>query len=450
MKTRSIKLLSLLLLICTLVASLAACGKPEDPTPETPEFVDYVAQTKLDMSSSTLKQTVTLKQHIDGDTTHFHVPASVSPEGVMKARYNGVNTPESTGDIEEWGKAASDFTNSKISTAAEILVESETDKWNYDGNGRFIVWVWYKPTAGADWRNLNLEILQNGFGMGYGEEGIYGKTCVAAIAQATRLKLGKFSGPDPNYPREAIPVDLKTLRVDPSKFVDKKVSFEGIVAYYGDNKAYVEHYDAETDMYYGIQVFDGYKTALMEVLSPGNRVRIVGTVTVFSGTYQVSGLTYNRMRPNDPDNSAIISSGNERSFRLTTPEQFKTDVTVAIGEDGAETKTFKYQELIVSTSISMKNLKVVDTYTTSSGDNAGAFTLTCKAVNDDGTLSNFEIDIRTNSPIKKSNGETVLASEYMGKIIDVKGIVDYFDLNNTGNGSYQVKIFTTSDITIKE
>ena len=220
---KSTKLLSLLLLIAMLVASLVACGEPDEPTPEKPPFVDYVADLKLDMNSSTLKQEVELKQHIDGDTTHFFVPTSVSEDGIMKARYNGVNTPESTGDIEEWGKAASDFTNSKVSTAAKILVESDNGQWNFDGNGRFIVWVWYKPDENSDWRNLNLEILQNGLGMGYGEQGIYGKTCVAAIAQATRDKLGKFSGPDPNYPRNAIPVDLKTLRFDPSKFVNKKV-----------------------------------------------------------------------------------------------------------------------------------------------------------------------------------------------------------------------------------
>ena len=447
MKTTSIKLLSLLLLICTLVASLVACGEPEEPTPETPEFVDYVAGLKLDMNSSTLKQTVTLKQHIDGDTTHFHVSKDISEDGVMKARYNGVNTPESTGDIEEWGKAASDFTESKITTAAEIMVESDTSTWNFDGNGRFIVWVWYKPTADSDWRNLNLEILQNGLGMGYGEQGIYGKTCVSAIAQATTAKLGKFSGPDPNYPREAIPSDLKTIRLDPAKFVDKKVSFEGTVAYYGDNKAYVEQYDAETDMYYGIQVFDGYKDALMDVLTPGNYVRIVGTVTVFSGTYQVSGLSFNRMRPNDPDNSAVISRGNERSFKLTDPATFTNDVTITTGEDEQVTKTYKYQQLVVSTSVSMKNLKVVDTYTTSNGTNKGAFTLTCKVLNEDGTYG-AEIDIRTDTPIEDASGNVILASEYIGKVIDVRGIVDYFDLNDTGNGSYQVKVFTEADITV--
>lgn len=315
-----------------LVASLVACGEPEEtPTPETPELVDYVSDLKLDMSSSTLKQTVTVKQHIDGDTTHFYLPKGTNtelwPDGVLKARYNGVNTPESTGSIEEWGKAASDFTKSKITTAAEVLIESDDDKWNFDGNGRTIVWVWYKPTADSDWRNLNLEILQNGLGMGYGEQGIYGKSCVAAIAQATTAKLGKFSGPDPNYPREAIPVDLKELRTNVTSYLNKKVAFVGTVAMNSDWTAYIESYDAESNMYYGIQVFYGYNSALIPVLAKGNEVRIVGSVTEFSGTYQVSGLTYMAMRPNEPDNTAVVSKNNEVSYKETTPEEFKTDVS---------------------------------------------------------------------------------------------------------------------------
>ena len=444
MKTTSIKLLSLLLLICTLVASLAACGEPEEPTtPETPELVDYVEGLKLDETSSTKKLEVTLKQHIDGDTTHFHVSKDISEDGVMKARYNGVNTPESTGSIEEWGKAASDFTKSKITTAAKIMVESDTDTWNFDGNGRFIVWVWYKPTADSDWRNLNLEILQNGFGMGYGEQGIYGKTCVAAIAQATSFKLGNFSGPDPNYPREALPVDLKELRTNIASYLDKKVAFEGTVAMNSDWTAYIEAFDAETNMYFGIQVFYGYNSSLIPVLAQGNKVRVVGSVTEFSGTYQVSGLTYMAMRPNEPDNTAVISKANEVSYAETTPEQFKTDGKVTVGE---EEKTYKYQELAVSTSVSMKNLKVVDTYTTASN---GEFTLTCKLVNDDGSIGTVEIDIRTASKFTDANGNVVSASSYMGKTIEIKGIVDYFDYNNTGNGTYQVRVFSLSDIVVK-
>ena len=66
---------------------------------------------------------------IDGDTTHFYINQSgnynnisKTPgiDGVLKARYLGVNTPESTGKIEEWGKKASKFTQEKLATATSI------------------------------------------------------------------------------------------------------------------------------------------------------------------------------------------------------------------------------------------------------------------------------------------------------------------------------------------
>ena len=34
--------------------------------------------------------------------------------GVLKARYIAINTPESTGSIEPWGKKAANFTKTKL------------------------------------------------------------------------------------------------------------------------------------------------------------------------------------------------------------------------------------------------------------------------------------------------------------------------------------------------
>ena len=108
------------------------------------EIVDYASRVKLDMSSNTAKQEVTVKMFIDGDTTHFYVPTSVNESGVLKARYLAINTPESTGKIEEWGKKASTFTKEKLSSATSIIIESETNIWDPDSTGdRFLSWVWY-------------------------------------------------------------------------------------------------------------------------------------------------------------------------------------------------------------------------------------------------------------------------------------------------------------------
>ena len=439
MKFKGLKLIAVLLILICVLGNAIACGTP----PETePEFVDYVSQIKLDMSSSTVKQEVTLKMHIDGDTTHFYAPESVADEGVMKARYLAVNTPESTGSIEEWGRAASNFTQEKITSAVSVIVESDSESWEYDGNGRHLVWVWYKPSADAEYRNLNIEILQNGLGVGSSPADCrYGEAAVAAIAQAKREALYVFSEDiDPSFPYgKAIAVDLKELRTNIEEYDGKKVAFEGIVSHNSDWTAFVESYDPESDMYYGIQVFYGYTSALTSVLAQGNKVRIVGSVSKFSGTYQVSGLAFQPMRPNEPDNTAKISTGNEVAYKETTASEFTGTKTVYINDE--ESRAFDYEKLAVSTSISMKNLVVKDTYTTQTGSNKGAITITCE-------VDGIEISVRTATALKDENGNIITESYFTGKTLDVKGVVDYFDLHDTGNGTYQIMVYTLGDIVL--
>ena len=438
MKKRSISILSILLLLCIILGSLFACD--QEPVDETPAHVDYVEQVKLDMSSETLKQEVTVKMYIDGDTTHFTVPFSFDSTGVVKARYLAVNTPESTGKIEEWGKIASNFTKEKLSQATSIIIESDNNRWNFDGNGRYLVWIWYKTAESEEYRNLNIELLQSGLGRGSSaSDGRYGEVCVAAINQAKTEKLYIFSDEkDPTFPYgEAHEVTIRELRTNIADYVGAKVVFEGVITHNSDWTAYIEEYDPETDMYFGFQVFYGYTSALTSVLAQGNRVRVTGTITEFNGTYQISGLGYKPLRPDDPENTAKISEGNTPAFTETSVEKFLSSVTILM-ED--EEKTFDYQYLALSTSISFKNLVVTDVYTTTSASasDKGAMTLTCK-------LDGKTISVRT-AVLKDENGNVVTASYFEGATIDVKGIVDYFDYNNTGNGNYQIKVFTLDDI----
>ncbi len=441
MNKRSLSILSILLLLCMLVSCFTACKSGEQAA-EEPKHIDYVEQVKFDQSSDTLKQEVTVKMFIDGDTTHFDVPTSFDPTGVVKARYLAVNTPESTGKIEEWGKTASNFTKEKLSSATSIIMESDDNSWNFDGNGRYLVWIWYKTADSEEYRNLNIEILQSGLGVGSSaSDNRYGEIAVAAIAQAKEEKLYVFSGEkDPTFPYgEAQEVTMRELRTNISDYVGAKVVFEGVITHNSDWTAFVEEYDPETEMYYGFQIFYGYTSALTNVLAQGNRVRVTGTVTEFNGTYQVSGLGYKPMRPEDPENTVKINEGNTPAFTETTAEKFLSDISLLIGD---EQKTFKYQELAVSTSISMKNLVVKSVYTTTSegSSDKGAMTLTCEV---DGKT----IDVRT-AVLKDSNGNLITAEYFQGKTIDVKGIVEYFDYNNTGNGTYQINIYTLNDAII--
>ncbi len=437
MKKTSLRIISLLLLISIVAAAFAACGEKEE-TPTGPVHVDYVEQTKLDMSSSTSKQEVQWgpNSHIDGDTSHFIVPKSFDSTGVVKARYLAIDTPESTGQIEEWGKAASRFTKEKLSSAVSIVIESDDDSWNFDGNGRYLVWVWYKPSEGAEYRNLNIELLQNGLGASSSaSEGRYGSTAVAAINQATIEKLYMFSNEkDPEYPYgEATSITLKELRTNVAEYNGKKVSVEGIITYNSDYTAFIESFDAETGMYYGMQVFYGYNSQLITVLAQGSMVRVVGVVSEFYGTYQISGLSYNRMKPDDPANTAQLSTGNEIAYAEVSAEEFTGDKTISVGDKEV---TLPYAELAVATSLSMKNLEVVDIYTTTnpSASEVGAMTLTCK-------VNGITIAVRT-AVLKDADGNLITESAYAGKTIDVQGIVDCY------NGSYQIKVMSANDITI--
>lgn len=443
MKKFNIRLLSLVLALCMTVAALAACGQQEqqpgtESTEATTGHVDYVAQTKLDMNSETKKQEVTFgdRSHIDGDTSHFEVSRSVDTSGIIKARYLAVDTPESTGQIEEWGKAASRFTKEKLSAAVSIIVESDTATWNYDGNGRYLVWVWYQPTEGAEYRCLNIELLQEGLGASSSaSEGRYGTTAVAAIAQATTEKLYMFSQTkDPEFPYgEAESITLRELRTNVENYDGAKVAVEGLITYNSNYTAYIESFDAETNMSYGMQVFYGYNSQLIPVLEQGAQVRIVGVVTNFYGTYQISSLKYERMRPDDPANTSQISTGNSVNYVETSPATFCSDITVTVND---EEKTASYQELAVSTAISMKELMVQDIYTTTnpSSDDCGAMTLTCFA---DGQT----VKIRT-EVLKDEEGNLITEEAYAGKTINVQGIVDHYE------GTYQIRVFSAKDITV--
>ncbi len=438
--------LALSLVLCLILGTLAGCGEnpqPTEPSASTPvEGVDYADQLKLNMNSSTLKQEVTVKTFVDGDTVHFHVPEDVMPGGVLKARFLAINTPESTGKIEEYGKAASNFTKQILQNAVSIILESDNDTWNADSTGgRYLVWVWYKTADMEDYRNLNIEILQNGLAIASNSGGnIYGDIALAAIAQAKAQKLNVHSGKkDPDfYYGEAVELDLKELRTNVEDYNGMKVAFTGIVTVNSNSSVYVETYDSETDMYYGMSVYYGYGLSGdgLQILNVGNEVRIVGTVQYYETgkTWQVSGLTYRAMKPNDPSNIQKLSEGHAPAYVLTDPARFVSG-TVDVVVDETVT-TLPYAQLAMSTSLRMENLYVKEVYTTNDEESSsyGAMTLTCE-------VNGVTVSVRT-VVLLDANGNLITEDAYLGKTIDVRGIVDYF------GGGYQIKVFSPNDITI--
>ncbi len=457
------KILSLFLLVFIAFGVTVGCGEKEENGASSSEsvtidYVDYAGELTLDMqSTNTIKLEIAKGQftHVDGDTTHFprlsgsHLPEDVQKDGILKARYLGIDTPESTGNIEEWGKSASKFTKNALTSASSIVLETDGDVWDHDANGRYLVWVWYKPEGADNYRNLNVELLQNGLAWGSKASEIsYSKACLDAIAQAKKLELHVYSDElDPDYYYgDAIELDLKELRTNIDLYNGKRVAFEANVAYYNNWNVYVEDYDSETNTYYGISAFYGYDAKKHTVLAPGNRVRFVGEVSYYEagGTYQLTALEYNPREPDNPDTIQLVEKGNHPgNFTETTIETFNSNVDVEkkvideeTGETNLVTTSVSYSSLIMSTSVSMKNLRVVSTYTTQSGTSEGAITLTCE---DD---AGNRITVRT-AVLTFEDNTVVPASHFAGRVIDVdKGIVDYYD------GEYQIKVYLVGDITI--
>ena len=454
MKKAQKKSIALLLLACLTAGMLLGCQQPpaetEAPTaPETTvptesavtEPVDYAGSLELNMNSDTIKQEVTVKTFVDGDTTHFYVPESVNENGVMKARYLAINTPESTGKVEEYGKAASKFTREKLSKATSIIIESENGTWNPDSTGtRYLVWVWYRTSEEEPYRNLNIEILQNGLAIANSTaNNRYGSTAMAALNQAKDQKLNLYSGEkDPDfYYGEAVELTLRELRLNLEQYEGVKVAFNGVVMMNGSNSVYVESYDPELDLYFGMTVYYGFNLPGpgLEILGVGNEVRIVGTVQYYepTGNYQISGLSYRMMKPDDPGNIQKISDGHQGAFVLTDADTFVNGTVEVETPEGIS--TWDYTALAMNSSIEMKGLKVVDVDTTNDAESTsyGAMTLTCEA---DG------LTVKVRTAVLQENGDLITADRYLGKTIDVRGIIDSF------GDEPQIKVYAADAIKI--
>ena len=476
------------ILVCMLCAAvlavpvlLTACsGDSSD------KLVDYASQVKLDFNSETKKQEVTVRLYIDGDTTHFNpvenseLPncnnaadfsvATAPTKGYVKARYIAINTPESTGQIEPYGKAASNFTKAKLKAASEpggsIVIESNDDKWNIDNTGsRYVLWIWYRLPGETEYRNLNIEILQAGHAFGSGvSDNRYGTYAKAALDQAQEHKLILFSGvQDPDYYYGGpINVDLKELRFNTAAYEGKKIVVEGlIVADFGDS-AYLEetYYDVEgyeeTGIRFGMPILHfNVNGKVLDILSVGNRVSVVGVVVWYEngGYYQITDIQmYDRYNPKNPNNCNILPGGEgvglDGAYTPISGAQFISNVanvsfevtkTNEDGEEYDEVVKLTYKEAILGTSVTLANLYVQSISVTSNtdSDNFGAMTLTCIAP--DGAT----VQVRT-TVFKDQDNKLVTPETYQGKTITVKGVVEYFSTAN----SYQIKCHRQDYITV--
>lgn len=230
-----------------------------------------------------------LKSPIDGDTAHFTPVITTTSSETVKSRFFGIDTPESTGKVQEWGKAASNFTKEKLKEADEngtIVVSTARNDYGVpekDSTGeRYVSLIWVcldkKDAPISDLRLFNLWLVQEGYSYVKNVNNVpqYSDIFIAAETQAKEFKLVLHSDdPDPDFNygdyEDTSLLDLK-LEIEKSladssyknKYDNQKVRIQGTVAGFANHILYLQSYFSpanggrgENGEYAGINIFTG-------------------------------------------------------------------------------------------------------------------------------------------------------------------------------------------------
>ncbi|MFA6829206.1 MAG: thermonuclease family protein [Bacilli bacterium] len=279
--------------------------------------------------------------YVDGDTTQF---TSYNGNYSVKVRYLAVDTPESTSEIEEWGKSASKFNKSILTNAKVVIVQSaasaksgEEGEADLDGYQRSLAYVWYSNVSNPtlnDFRNLNLELVFEGYSLFSGsrddmDSDFYDAFTEANdIAQALNKKRYSDDVDENYYYGNAKALSLDTLYnqsyytnsddhgVKYSMYCDEytKWTFEGVVSRKVGEAFYIQ--DKIGDNYYGLYVFTLRSYAPIKI---GNRIKVSGILSWYGGAYELSGVSYSRFSHVDGDIEYVTDSEGNRVTETVTP-----------------------------------------------------------------------------------------------------------------------------------
>ena len=351
MKRNSLKTL-LIGFGATLLVATSTVGCNQD---NGPKFIDYAHNGSCTLALDYdgvdfFEQGVgefELWMAIDGDTAHFTPKVTKTSSETVKARFYGIDTPESTGRVQEYGMAASNFTKKKLKNAAEngtiVLagVSSAYDAPTTDANGRYLCCVWINETIKNapvnKLVNLNLWIMQEGLSSAGSVDKMpeYTQVFTDALMQAKKFKKNMYSGkPDPDFNYgDYITTDICDIMREAYLTMDEpghvnaydnaNVRITGTVTGYANNSLYIQKLDLDEGIYYGINCFCGMTKPNERYLVPGNVIEVCGIVKESENFgFQVTGLE--GRFPNVP------SLAKDTDAKILVKAQDNTDPTTAL------------------------------------------------------------------------------------------------------------------------
>ena len=290
--------------------------------------------------------TATLSRISDGDTVSF----KTSVGDFVTIRFFGVDTPESTGQVDKWGVSASLFVKGIINTETQFVLESSTggvpEKDSY--GVRYLGYVWYRNSDNEEWKNLNLLIIENG----YSQQSIpnnpayvyypYFKKAETFAKDAKLHIWGEEE--DPNYSDAALNVTLKDLNENIDLYwnienkTGSKVRFEAIIVDLRMGETGTHTFTAAQFVdgkMYRFTVYTGYASgSASSYLKIGNKYDMTGFVQDHEGSYQVSGLSYVMGEKGEgftsvTEKECYIMFNSKAEYIVRYDANLKTDATVS-------------------------------------------------------------------------------------------------------------------------
>ena len=400
---------SLLLSLAIALGALASCGTPTSssqsasssseaessvssssesteasPSQSDANWVDYAhngsIRLNLEYQGHTFAEDgieqVTLFQSIDGDTAHF-TPINGSQDNLIKSRFYGIDTPESTGKVQPYGKEASYYTADILNKANKngtIVVSSAQTTYGLpqpDSTGsRYLSLIWVnteKKNAPLDELYLlNLMIVQEGLSWvkNLSEMPSYVNTFLAAETQAKEYKLNLHSGqPAPlfNYGdyEDASLLDIKKEVVaqlkDPTHknaYDNKKVRVQGTVAGFANHIIYIQDFYPELDEdgnektdehgnvigeYAGINIFCGMGAVLSKYTTPNTYIQVCGLALDGDYGFQITDVTLPSISYDENDGKVIIpAKANTEEHALHTFSYTAEEFNAVVGAKNYE------------------------------------------------------------------------------------------------------------------
>lgn len=424
-----------------------------DYTEEAKLLLDY--ENKVFVRDGIAK--ATLKTPIDGDTAHFYTQNGSESE-TIKARFFGIDTPESTGAVQPYGKGASNFTKHILEEAQEngtIVISAPTDEYkapSFDSTGtRYVTCVWVntekKDAPFNELKLLNLMLVQEGWSnvKNVSDMPRLSPIFYKAEEQAMNLKLNLFSGePDPlfNYGdyRDISLLDVKREIVacldNPNRenaFTNVNIRITGVVTGYANNILYLQDYFSREDggqyeygEYAGINFFTSMSSIPTKYTTRGAYISVCGVTTDGLFGFQVSGGSF-PVRSKDENDAKVIIK-HEDNNDPTDIEHYCKVFEMA----PRELKGDKFKEVLYSPITLTENVTVVEAYM----DDSKKITLTLS--DSSGAVLPFQVYIAFN--YKNQYGAIYSDSDFVGKKFKVNNAVLAYHKTAKGKIEYQLAL----------